>query len=159
MMSFSEAVSTCFRKYLVFSGRARRPEYWWFVLFILLASLVLVAIDIAIFGIEGELQPLSDIFAVATLAPSFSAAWRRMHDVGRPGYYNFAPLLPVPLFGLVFLFPDTSSGLQFMIPAVVILMILLSIRVFVLLVSRSEAGPNRFGPEPGAELQVDGVFD
>ena len=49
-MTFGEAVQTCFRKYVTFSGRATRPEYWWFFLFLLLGSTAASIIDAAVFG-------------------------------------------------------------------------------------------------------------
>ena len=55
-MSFSDAVRTCFSKYVTFSGRATRPEYWWFFLFLLLASFALGFVDGALFG--GDVAPL-----------------------------------------------------------------------------------------------------
>jgi uncharacterized membrane protein YhaH (DUF805 family) len=47
-MSFGQAVSTCFSKYATFAGRARRPEYWYWVLFGVVASIVLAIIDLAL---------------------------------------------------------------------------------------------------------------
>src|SRR5262245_14040312 len=52
-MGFGGAIKTCFRKYAVFRGRARRPEYWWWTLFNLLLSLGLTLVDLAIAGVNG----------------------------------------------------------------------------------------------------------
>ena len=49
-MGFGEAVRSCFDKFLTFSGRARRAEYWWFVLFNILGSIIAGMIDRALFG-------------------------------------------------------------------------------------------------------------
>ncbi|MGR3634471.1 MAG: DUF805 domain-containing protein, partial [Shimia sp.] len=46
-MTFSEAIRTCFSKYVDFSGRAARSEYWWFILFIALGNIVLSFVDAA----------------------------------------------------------------------------------------------------------------
>lgn len=96
-MSFNESVKTCFSKYVTFSGRAGRPEYWWFALFVIVTSAVLSMIDAAIFGVDpvtrqpnGLLRP---IFTLAILLPVLAAGWRRMHDTGRPGWYLLLPML------------------------------------------------------------------
>ncbi|MDF0602295.1 DUF805 domain-containing protein [Psychromarinibacter sp. C21-152] len=103
-MSFPDAIRTCFRKYATFSGRAARPEYWWFVLFIVLGNIVLDVVDGALFGsvsvvvAPGTVQlqsrsVLGAIFALATLIPALAAGWRRMHDTGRSGLFLIYPLI------------------------------------------------------------------
>ncbi len=109
-MSFTDAVKTCFRKYATFSGRASRPEYWWFMLFLVLGSIVLGIVDAALFGTEtvqvapGMVQTqtrsvLGGLFALATFIPALAAGWRRMHDSGRSGIYLLYPL--IAMFGVV----------------------------------------------------------
>ena len=49
-MTFKEAVRTCFSKYITFSGRASRSEYWYFVLFVILGSIVCNIVDTILFG-------------------------------------------------------------------------------------------------------------
>ncbi|MEX0280235.1 MAG: DUF805 domain-containing protein [Arenibacterium sp.] len=109
-MGFQDAVKTCFRKYATFSGRASRPEYWWFILFLFVSHLVLGVIDNIIFG-TGTVEtantengisfraesngPLAAIFGLATLVPTIAAGWRRMHDTGRSGLYLFYPLIVI----------------------------------------------------------------
>ncbi|WP_380053870.1 DUF805 domain-containing protein [Falsihalocynthiibacter sp. SS001] len=94
-MSFVEAIKTCLAKYFVFSGRAVRSEYWWFVLFVILVSVVLSVIDASIFGQNPETgqstQVLTPIFQLAVLIPMLAAGWRRLHDTGRPGWYLLLP--------------------------------------------------------------------
>ena len=110
-MRFGDAIKTCFKKYVTFSGRASRPEYWYFMLFLVLASLVLGLLDSVIFGLgdatyqghvgpEGAAAaaqysdgPLSSIFNLLTLIPALAVGWRRMHDTGRSGLYLFYPLI------------------------------------------------------------------
>lgn len=116
-MTISEAVKTCFGKYVTFSGRARRPEFWKFVLFLFLASIVLAIIDGLIFGpsmTETAVQklnadgntatahyksrsygngPLGSLFSLATFLPFLAVSWRRLHDTGRPGWYVLLPVL------------------------------------------------------------------
>jgi uncharacterized membrane protein YhaH (DUF805 family) len=90
-MTFQEAVKVCFSKYADFSGRASRPEYWWFFLFILLVSAAT-----SLFS-----NTLSALFSLATLVPSIAAAARRLHDTNRSGWWQLIVLVPV--VGLVVL--------------------------------------------------------
>lgn len=90
---FQNSVRTVFRKYATFSGRARRPEYWWFVLFSIIASIVLSIIDIMLF--TGDVDLLSTIFSLATLIPSIAVGARRLHDIGRTGWWLLLSFIPI----------------------------------------------------------------
>ncbi|WP_136636639.1 DUF805 domain-containing protein [Pseudooceanicola onchidii] len=96
-MTFTDAIRTCFRKYITFSGRASRPEYWYFVLFIVLGGIVASAIDGALFRpaarVSDSSGPVSNIFSLVTFIPLLAAGWRRMHDTGRSGLYLLYPIL------------------------------------------------------------------
>lgn len=84
-MTFSESIQICFSKYADFNGRAKRPEYWWFVLFTVLVSLALSMVS----------EIVSGIFSLAVLLPSIAAAARRLHDTGRSGWWQLIVLLPI----------------------------------------------------------------
>ena len=84
-MNFQESVKTCFAKYVDFSGRASRSEYWWFALFIVLGNVLL--------SFVGHGLPL--LFALATLLPSIAAATRRLHDTDRSGWMQLIVLIPL----------------------------------------------------------------
>ena len=94
-IGFVEATKTCLAKYLVFSGRAVRSEYWWFVFFVVVVSVVLAAIDASLFGTDPETgersQVLTPIFQLAVVVPMLAAGWRRLHDTGRAGWYLLLP--------------------------------------------------------------------
>ncbi len=104
-MGFLEAVRSVFQHYATFSGRARRAEYWWFVLFSVLMSLALGILDAAIFGAAwvghgmGGMRTapsvFGGIFSLAILLPSLAVTIRRLHDVGRSGWWWWLWLLPV----------------------------------------------------------------
>ena len=53
-MGFVQSIKVCLSKYVVFSGRATRSEYWWFVLFVILCNIVFSVLDRAMFGANPE---------------------------------------------------------------------------------------------------------
>jgi uncharacterized membrane protein YhaH (DUF805 family) len=90
---------TCFRKYAVFSGRASRPEFWWFALATLavyfsISSLLGLPLDILVsYLFRGSLISLA--VAVFVLLPLTAAGFRRMHDVGWLGWPMLFPIVMV----------------------------------------------------------------
>ena len=153
-MGFGEAIKTCFRKYFVFSGRAQRSEYWYFMLFTVLADFVLSLADLAIFGIDTNVDfaPLSDVFSLVVMIPSISACCRRLHDIGRSGWWQI-----LPAAGLIAMIPaifpalngDFSSGILIGSLGIGALMCFaLIILLIVWLCTDSDHGPNRFGDSP-----------
>ena len=87
-MNFMTAISTCFKKYATFSGRARRSEYWFFFLFSLVMSTVLSLI------FQNTTLP-STLFSLAVLVPTLAVSWRRMHDIGKVGTWSLIILIPI----------------------------------------------------------------
>jgi uncharacterized membrane protein YhaH (DUF805 family) len=110
-MGFADAIKSNFSKYVTFSGRAPRSEFWWWALFTFIANIVLSGIDIALFGhtivAEGgftaytNFSPLAGIFSLAVLLPSISVAVRRLHDTDRSGWWWW--LVLIPLVGIIIL--------------------------------------------------------
>lgn len=86
-MTFGDSIRSCFSKYAMFDGRAPRAEYWWWLLFTVLAS--------AGAGIVSD--KLSALFSLAVLLPSLAVGARRLHDTNRSGW--FLLLWFVPLIG------------------------------------------------------------
>ncbi|MEE1674955.1 DUF805 domain-containing protein [Agarivorans aestuarii] len=84
------------KKYADFSGRARRKEYWMFILFYFIFSIVANIID-ALIG----LPLLSLILTIGLIVPSLSIAARRLHDTGRTGWWQLIAL--IPLIGVIIL--------------------------------------------------------
>lgn len=102
------------RKYAVFSGRARRKEYWYFVLFNIIICLVLAVID----GVTGTLYVqegiglLGGIYTLAILIPGLAVSVRRLHDTDRSGWWlliAFVPLIGAVVL-LVFVVQDGTLG-------------------------------------------------
>lgn len=96
-MGFSEAISTVFSKYAVFEGRARRSEYWYFTLFNVIVEVVLGLLLQFTQGKSGSMIfiLINAAYSLAVLIPSLAVAWRRLHDIGKPGYFYFIGLIPL----------------------------------------------------------------
>ena len=87
------------KKYAVFEGRARRREYWFFALFVVLISVVLTIIDSMIGTMTSQgAGILSGLFCLAVLIPSLAVGARRLHDTGRSGWWQ---LLSITLIGII----------------------------------------------------------
>jgi len=78
------------KKYADFTGRARRTEYWMFILIYMIINIVLTVLGLDI---------ISMIVGLALLVPSLSIGARRLHDTGRSGWWQLIYL--VPLIGLI----------------------------------------------------------
>lgn len=102
------------RKYAVFSGRARRKEYWFFTLFNMLAMLVLSFIDgmFGVYSMETGMGWLSGLYTLAILLPSLAVTVRRLHDISRSGWWILIALVPLigALVLLVFTVLDSKPG-------------------------------------------------
>ncbi|KLV08835.1 membrane protein [Photobacterium aquae] len=104
------------KKYAVFNGRARRQEYWYFLLFNVLIAVCLSLIDTYIInpllGIpagteEGGL--LSSVYSLAVLVPSIAVGVRRLHDIGKSGWWLLISLIPlIGVLVLVYFFVQDS---------------------------------------------------
>lgn len=84
-MDFFEAIKSGFTRYATFSGRASRSEYWWWALFVLLASI----------GTSMISDTVSGLFALGTLLPFLAVASRRLHDMGRSGWWQLVGFIPL----------------------------------------------------------------
>src|SRR3954468_8059072 len=98
-MSFQDAVRICLqRKYAEFNGRARRSEYWFFILFTAIVSAVGGVLD-AIFGIRsgtyGGKGPIEGLLPLALLIPPVDMGSGRLHGTGRSGWWLLIGLIPV----------------------------------------------------------------
>lgn len=98
----------CWKKFAEFSGRARRTEYWMFVLFNFLASFAVGIVD----GIVGANGALVGLYNLAVLIPSLAVGVRRLHDTGRSGWWMLISVIPVIgwIVLLVFLCQDSQPG-------------------------------------------------
>ena len=99
-MGFTEAITSGFRNYVNFSGRAVRSEFWYWVLFAILASIVAGLIDLALFGVEGS-SPINSLVGLALFLPGLAVSVRRLHDLDRSGWWILLGL--IPLVGVIIL--------------------------------------------------------
>lgn len=79
------------KKYAVFSGRARRKEYWMFFLFNIIIAFTLVFIE----GFLGSQGIISMLYGFAVLIPGIAVSVRRLHDIGRSGWWLLINLIPL----------------------------------------------------------------
>lgn len=97
-MDFMTAVKTCLtQRYADFNGRSGRAEFWWFFLFYILVyvGFVVLGLVVDIFAIIGALALL------ALLLPNLAVSIRRLHDIGKSGWWVLIGL--VPIVGLIVL--------------------------------------------------------
>ena len=89
-MSFFESIRACFLNFADFKGRARRSEYWWFQLFLVILMIVFMAVDTMVlnYTLDDTFTPLLSVFEVLTFLPALSVTTRRLHDVGMSGWYQ-----------------------------------------------------------------------
>ncbi|TQM94070.1 DUF805 domain-containing protein [Roseinatronobacter monicus] len=100
-MNMIDATKVCFTKYAQFRGRARRAEFWWFMLFLTLAGIVADLITMILGFHWGVLGPISAVFSLATFLPAIAVGARRLHDIDRSGWWQL--LLFVPIIGWIVL--------------------------------------------------------
>ncbi len=122
-MGMQEAVRSVFSKYVDFTGRARRAEYWWFALFSVVVSLILMGLQSMLFGVAfGQMGILSGLWSLATILPSIAVGVRRLHDLDKSGWWLLIALVPI-IGGLLLLY---------------------------WFVQRGTVGQNQYGPDPVA---------
>jgi uncharacterized membrane protein YhaH (DUF805 family) len=96
-MGFRDAVRSCFAKYITVEGRALRSEYWFFVLFQILANVVANALDLMIGS-----HFVSILVELGLILPAIAVAVRRLHDIDKSGWWLLIGF--VPLIGWIFVF-------------------------------------------------------
>lgn len=145
------------RKYATFSGRARRKEYWWYVLFSTLLALVAAVVTIATSGLDaaadGNGGYLQGFVSLALFLPSQAVLVRRLHDVDRSGwwlvgYYLLVILMVVVSVMVVAAGDAAQTGVIIMLSVLVLAFAVGCITMFVWICSRGTIGDNRFGPDP-----------
>ena len=113
-MTFTQAIQNVFSNYANFNGRARRSEYWYFVLFNLIVNGALNALAQFAQGSHFAwiFTGASGLFSLAILVPTLALNWRRMHDIGKSGAWYFIMLIPLvgQILYLVWCCTDSQPG-------------------------------------------------
>ena len=169
MMDPITAVKTCFKKYFDFKGRARRSEFWWFVLFVVIISSALTFLS----GLVPAVGYLSLAFGLAVVIPELAALTRRLHDTSRSGlwvlllflsaagyYISFAVLFG-PNLGMISETTDPMAMAATMVDVVQsspvlattmacfsLAALLLAIIVIIFAAIDSKWSENKYGPSP-----------
>ncbi len=99
------------KRYAEFSGRSRRKEYWLFVLFNFVISFVLSLIDAATgtLNVESGVGLLSGIYSLAVIIPSIAVIVRRLHDIGRTGWWLLIIFVPIVGWLVILIFACFDS--------------------------------------------------
>ncbi|HWQ71876.1 MAG TPA: DUF805 domain-containing protein [Desulfitobacteriaceae bacterium] len=120
---------TVLRKYVVFEGRARRKEYWMFVLFNLIFMTAAYLLDSILSGNMGY-GLIYTIYSLAVLLPGLAVSVRRLHDIGKSGWFILISLIPI--IGCIWL--------------------------LILMCQDGNAGDNKYGPDPkSVSLENQGI--
>jgi uncharacterized membrane protein YhaH (DUF805 family) len=96
------------KNYVNFNGRARRQAYWMFVLFNIIAAVLLSVVD----GVIGTGGILSGLYSLAVLLPGLALGVRRLHDIGKSGWWLLIGLVPFigVIILLIFACMDSQPG-------------------------------------------------
>lgn len=134
-MGFTQAVRSGFANYVTFSGRARRSEYWFWALFVVIVTFIALGIDAMLnpdlmtaqvadgtASVAAQGGIVSGIVLLALFLPGLSVAIRRLHDTDRRGWWLLIGLIPLIGFIVLLVFYCTEGT----------------------------RGPNRFGADPKA---------
>jgi len=103
-LGFWDAVKLCFAKYANFEGRATRPEYWYFFLFNILLSAAAGFLDGAT-----HMKIFQTVESLALVIPSLSVSSRRLHDIGRSGWWQLISLTGIGVILLIYWFCQPSE--------------------------------------------------
>ncbi len=154
-MTFLQAIRICYSKYAVLRGRAGRAEMLYFLLYVVLVNLAVVALGalmIDAFGWQQQAMLLFILYSIARIfifeIPMITAVIRRLHDVGRSARWVAIPLSAAILYfvsyGLGLLPPSaelTPNGM-------VILTIIAVVLTTLVGVERGDEGENHYGAAP-----------
>ena len=169
-MKFGEAIKSVFKNYANFRGRARRSEFWYFYLFNVIVNIAL-SIFSAFSNVLGVVDPEAQlilsllfglpsmIYSLAVFLPSMAVTVRRLHDIGKSGWYYLFPLIPlgaiVILAVLAFIVSAGTGGssavgivMVVLYVIAIIVMIAFCVVLIVWLCRDSQPGENKWGPNP-----------
>lgn len=160
----------CIRNYVNFRGRARRKEYWYFILFSFIFMIVAWILDALLFGspftrpTSMAVSPISMLFSLFIFLPQLAVMTRRLHDTGHSGKW----VLGYYVLGFVWVIALIATGFSFFVGAMsgshdampgaflavlfggCLLFLVLGIVFLVWFCTPGESGENKYGPDPKA---------
>lgn len=146
----------CIKNYVTFEGRARRKEYWMFVLFNFIVAIILGFFDAILFNayiIPGKMGYLGAIYGLFVFLPSLAVIVRRLHDIGRSGwwlagYYGMVFVCVILMaVGSIMAIAGNSAGPVLALVGLVVV-IIAAIWMLVWMCLDSQPGDNAYGPNP-----------
>ena len=158
-------------KYFCFEGRARRKEYWWFILINFIITMILFICWLAPtfkMGFEAAASGNTDfdqqgailtmlknpfmyiyiLYYMAMLIPGIAVLVRRLHDIGKSGFWAFFILGGSLLGNIASIFQTTNVGLYLGLALASLVICIISL---VWMFTDSQYGPNKYGPNPKGE--------
>lgn len=155
---FVASVQSVFAQYASFKGRATRSEYWWFYLFTIIVSFALSFVLEIMRVPEATVLTINILYSLALLLPSMAVGVRRLHDIGRSGYWLLIPMsayIILPICGAALYFSMMTTGsiasplsmaLLGLILTYCLALIGFCIFFLVWLLTDSQLGANKYGP-------------
>jgi uncharacterized membrane protein YhaH (DUF805 family) len=94
-------IARCFGGYVEFNGKANRPEFWYFALFIFILNIIALIIDVNVYKVENGLGPITGVLGLFTILPYLAVTSRRLHDTGRSGWWQLIGFTGIGLIPLI----------------------------------------------------------
>ena len=104
-MNMLEWILMPYKRYVEFSGRSRRKEFWYFYLFVAIVGAILGQIGKMSMGLAGVMAIVTLVFQLGSLLPTIAVGIRRMHDQDRSGWWILCPIA-----NIIFLFIEGTKG-------------------------------------------------
>ena len=162
-MNMIQAIKSCLRQYVGFTGRACRSEFWYWILAIYLGRFVLYGLKTLFPVLGGTGLTLSAIFNILIFIPGLAVTVRRLHDIGRTGWwivgfyiFLFFILVLLAILGMSsFQTEPRETSFAVFILTLMGLMLIYAVILFIFLILDSQVGPNKYGSNPKGEGNFD----
>lgn len=140
-----------FQKYATFSGRARRSEFWYYILASTIISIALAFVDLLLGTNKtlGETGLVGGIYSLITFIPGITVSARRLHDIGKSGWFVLLFYIPfITMFVIFYLILSTGQDLRGLLGFNALVAIGLGIYFIILFAKEGMQGTNIYGPDP-----------